>query len=168
MARRRVRFRPPGVNPGSRIGPLGPFRGRLGLQWVIAPVALGALLVAVAVAALRPHPPGGSFVPVGAATSFPDGTAHRVDVPGNVFVGSVGGQLVAVVQDDGCTLSLCGRRYVDCRGAAYSLDGTRMGARGGLDLLPVQVYRGTVYVDPDHPTARAPGPPPATPTAPCG
>jgi hypothetical protein len=45
MAPRRIRFRPPGVKPWTKIGPLGPFRGRLGLQWVIAPLVLGVLLV---------------------------------------------------------------------------------------------------------------------------
>jgi hypothetical protein len=44
---RRFRFRPPGVKPWTKIGPLGPFRGRLGLAWVVAPVVLGgALLIA--------------------------------------------------------------------------------------------------------------------------
>jgi hypothetical protein len=42
---RRIRFRPPGVKPWTRIGPLGPFRGRLGLGWVIAPVVIGVLVV---------------------------------------------------------------------------------------------------------------------------
>ena len=42
---RRPRFRPPGVRPWTRIGPLGPFRGRLGLAWVIAPIVLGVVLV---------------------------------------------------------------------------------------------------------------------------
>lgn len=47
MPSRRVRFRPPGVKPWTRIGPLGPFRGRLGLAWVIAPMVVGvAVLVA--------------------------------------------------------------------------------------------------------------------------
>ncbi|HEX8099435.1 MAG TPA: hypothetical protein VF660_04430 [Actinomycetota bacterium] len=50
MRRRPVRFRPPGVKPWTRVGPLGPFRGRLGLAWVIAPLVVGAfLLVAVLV-----------------------------------------------------------------------------------------------------------------------
>jgi hypothetical protein len=50
----RVRFRPPGVKPWTRIGPLGPFRGRLGVAWVIAPIVLGALvLVAGAIAIAR-------------------------------------------------------------------------------------------------------------------
>jgi hypothetical protein len=45
MRRRRLRFRPPGVRPWTRIGPLGPFRGRLGITWVIAPLVLGVVLV---------------------------------------------------------------------------------------------------------------------------
>jgi hypothetical protein len=45
MALRRLRFRPPGVKPWTKIGRLGPVRGRLGLMWVLAPLALGILLV---------------------------------------------------------------------------------------------------------------------------
>jgi hypothetical protein len=43
---KRVRFRPPGLKPTTRIGPLGPFRGRLGLAWVIAPLCTGAIILA--------------------------------------------------------------------------------------------------------------------------
>jgi hypothetical protein len=43
---RRIRFRPPGLKPTTRIGTLGPYRGRLGLGWVIAPIVVGALLLA--------------------------------------------------------------------------------------------------------------------------
>jgi hypothetical protein len=47
MAFPRIRFRPPGVKPWTRIGRFGPARGRLGLAWVIAPLVVGvALLVA--------------------------------------------------------------------------------------------------------------------------
>jgi hypothetical protein len=47
MAGRRIHLRTPGVKPGQKIGPLGPFRGRLGVHWVIASVAVGALILAV-------------------------------------------------------------------------------------------------------------------------
>ena len=43
---RRIRFRPPGLKPTTRIGTLGPYRGRLGLGWVIAPIVVGVLLAA--------------------------------------------------------------------------------------------------------------------------
>jgi hypothetical protein len=47
---RRLRFRPPGLKPTTKIGTLGPYRGRLGLAWVIAPMIVGLLLlIAVAV-----------------------------------------------------------------------------------------------------------------------
>jgi hypothetical protein len=39
----------PGVKPGQKIGPLGPFRGRLGLHWVIASVVVGAVIFAIGV-----------------------------------------------------------------------------------------------------------------------
>jgi hypothetical protein len=42
----RVRFRPPGLKPGTKVGGLGPYRGRLGLAWVIAPLVAGVVIVA--------------------------------------------------------------------------------------------------------------------------
>ena len=50
LVARRIRFRPPGLKPTTKVGTLGPYRGRLGLGWVIAPVVVGVLLlIAVAV-----------------------------------------------------------------------------------------------------------------------
>jgi hypothetical protein len=146
------------LKPWTRIGTLGPFRGRLGLSWVVAAVVVGAVVLAAgAYALLRPHPPGGSFVPVGAASSFADGTARAVDVPG-AFVGRTGGQLVAVLQEDGCSLSVEAGRYRDCRGVVYELNGAGAAGCGSLDLLLVSVYRDTVYIDPDHPQNGSPAP----------
>jgi len=167
MPPRRIRFRPPGAKPWTRIGPLGPFRGRLGLQWVLAPLIVGAVLLLFAWLLLfRKTAPGSTFVSVGAATSFAEGRARAVGIPG-VFVGRIGGRFFAVAQEDGCSLAFCGGRYVDCRGAVYELNGEAPSGRGALDLLPVVIYRGTVFVDPDHPMNRSPAPPPATPAA-CG
>ncbi len=170
MPPRRIRVRPPGLKPWTRIGPLGPFRGRLGLGWVVAPLVVGAVLVvAVWLVLFRSQAPGGSFEPVGPAASFPEGRARAVDLPG-VFIGRTGGQLFAVAQEDGCTLTVCSTRYVDCRGAAYRFDGeSAASSSGALDLLPLVVYRGTVYVDPAHPIRRSPAPAPRGAQAvPCG
>ncbi len=167
MRRRRFRFRPPGVKPWTRIGPLGPFRGRLGIAWVAAPLVLGVVLAASAwFVLLRPGMPGGSFEPVGSASSFVDGQARSVAIPG-VWVGRDGDRLFAVRQEDGCSLAFCAGRYVDCRGATYAIDGSSPGHDGALDLLPVMVSRGQVYVDPDHPADHTPAPAPASPAPSC-
>ena len=45
--RKRFRFRPPGLKPTTKVGTLGPYRGRLGFAWVIAPIFAGiAILLA--------------------------------------------------------------------------------------------------------------------------
>ena len=133
----------------------------------MAPLVVGAvLLVAVWLLLFRHPAPGGTFEPVGPVRSFREGAARRVALPG-VFVGRTGGQFFAVLQEDGCTLQVCGTGYVDCRGAAYGLDGFATTGPGGLDLLPVQVYRGVVWVDPAHPQVRSPAPAPAGGRAAC-
>ena len=43
--KRRFRFRPPGLKPTTKIGTLGPYRGRLGLAWVIAPIVAGTVIL---------------------------------------------------------------------------------------------------------------------------
>jgi hypothetical protein len=43
--RKRLRFRPPGLKPSTKVGTLGPYRGRLGLGWVIAPVVAGIVIL---------------------------------------------------------------------------------------------------------------------------
>ena len=50
--RKRVRFRPPGLKPTTKIGTLGPYRGRLGVAWVIAPIVAGALILVAGILAL--------------------------------------------------------------------------------------------------------------------
>ena len=40
---KRFRFRPPGLKPTTKIGALGPYRWRLGLGWVIAPIVADSL-----------------------------------------------------------------------------------------------------------------------------
>ncbi len=47
MARKRIAIRPPGLKPTTKVGTLGPYRGRLGLAWVIAPAVVG---IAIAIA----------------------------------------------------------------------------------------------------------------------
>jgi hypothetical protein len=45
VARKRVQLRPPGLKPTTKVGTLGPYRGRLGLAWVIAPLIAGLVIL---------------------------------------------------------------------------------------------------------------------------
>lgn len=45
MARKKIQIRPPGLKPTTKVGTLGPYRGRLGLAWVIAPLVAGLIIV---------------------------------------------------------------------------------------------------------------------------
>jgi hypothetical protein len=162
MPSRRIRLRPPGIKPWTRIGTLGPFRGRLGLSWMLAALVVGLVLVVVGwIYFARSGAPGGSFQPVGKVASWREGTGRPAGLPG-VFVGRTGGTMVAVLQEDGCGLRFDEGRYVDCRGVAYALTGRAPGGCGALDLLPVALYHGEVYVDPDHPLDRSPAPAPSS------
>ena len=52
MPRKRFRFRPPGLKPGTKVGTLGPYRGRLGLAWVLAPLVIAIIIVVAGAIAL--------------------------------------------------------------------------------------------------------------------
>ena len=45
MVRKRLQFRPPGLKPTTKVGTLGPYRGRLGFAWVIAPLLAGIVIL---------------------------------------------------------------------------------------------------------------------------
>jgi hypothetical protein len=42
---KRIRIRPPGLKPTTKVGTLGPYRARLGLAWVIAPIVAGVIIL---------------------------------------------------------------------------------------------------------------------------
>lgn len=146
--RRRVRFRPPGVKPGQRVGPLGPFRGRLGLHWVIAPLLLGLVLAAAGWLFLRGSPPGPPWRPVGSVEDLRDGEPREAG--SGVFVAPApGGGFAAVIAEPGCPLSVADDGYADCRGRRYRTDGSPEAGLGEpLDLVPLRVSGGEIYVNP--------------------
>jgi hypothetical protein len=45
VAKKRVPFRPPGLKPTTKVGTLGPYRGRLGIAWVVAPLIAGIVIL---------------------------------------------------------------------------------------------------------------------------
>ncbi|MEX0650918.1 MAG: hypothetical protein WD186_02700 [Actinomycetota bacterium] len=44
MTRKKLQIRPPGLKPTTKVGTLGPYRARLGLAWVIAPLVAGVVI----------------------------------------------------------------------------------------------------------------------------
>jgi hypothetical protein len=54
VPRKKIQIRPPGLKPTTKVGTLGPYRGRLGFAWVIAPIVAGVvILIAGYVAVFR-------------------------------------------------------------------------------------------------------------------
>jgi hypothetical protein len=49
---KKVRFRPPGLKPTTKVGALGPYRGRLGLAWIIAAIIAGLVILVAGYLAL--------------------------------------------------------------------------------------------------------------------
>jgi len=52
VARRKLQIRPPGLKPTTKVGTLGPYRGRLGLAWVVAPLVAAVVIVVAGYLAL--------------------------------------------------------------------------------------------------------------------
>jgi hypothetical protein len=52
VAHKKLQIRPPGLKPTTKVGTLGPYRGRLGLAWVIAPLVAGAVILVAGYLAL--------------------------------------------------------------------------------------------------------------------
>jgi hypothetical protein len=52
VTRKRVQFRPPGLKPTTKVGTLGPYRGRLGFAWVVAPLLAGLVILVAGLVAL--------------------------------------------------------------------------------------------------------------------
>jgi hypothetical protein len=143
----RIHFRPPGVKTGSKIGPFGPFRGRLGIQWVIGSIAAGVLIVmSVTWGLTHAGKPDEPFRSIGSLESFAPGSAR--EVLGGVFLGRTDdGRPFAVAEPANCPLEVSRRGYVDCLNIVYTLDGQALGKGEPLSLLPLQVYRGEIFID---------------------
>jgi hypothetical protein len=138
MPSRRIHVRAPGVKTGSKIGPLGPFRGTLGIQWVIGAIAAGLIIVLVVTWILF-RKPGEPYREVEEFTidEVAPGSAREA-LPG-IFVG---------VTEDGETIAVAGppNCHLDCAEKRYGLDG--VGRKGRqLVVLPVKVHRDAIFID---------------------
>ncbi len=146
VSARRVRFRPPGVKTGSTIGPLGPFRGTLGIQWVIASIAAGLVIVLV-ISWLLFREPGAPFEKVEEFTieEVRPGTAREA-FAGVYVARTEAGDVYAVTEPANCPLEIIEDGFLDCTERRYGLDGRGRKGRA-LSRLPVRVRLGAIYID---------------------
>lgn len=146
MSTRRIHVRAPGVKTGQRIGPLGPFRGTLGIQWVIGSIAAGLVIVLIGTWFLfrPPGPPFREVEEIGMEDVAP-GTAR--EVLAGVYLGTTeGGRAVAVAEPPNCPLEVVEGGYLDCARKRYGLDGKGRKGRE-LTVLPIRIHQGVIYID---------------------
>lgn len=147
MPASKIRFRAPGLKTGSTIGPLGPFRGTLGIQWVVASMAVGLVIVLV-ISWLLFREPGAPFQKVEDFTidDVAPGTAR--EALAGVYLGRTeDGEPFAVAEPANCPLEIVEGGYLDCAERLYGFDGRGRKGRT-LTLLPVHVRLGAIYIDP--------------------
>lgn len=147
----RIHFRSPGVKPGQKIGPLGPFRGRLGLAWVIAPLVVAVILLIVGWLFLGGTRPGEPWTSVATVAGL---DTPRQVAPGIWVARHLDASPYAVAEEPGCPLTPDGDGYRDCDDVRFEADGVAEDAERALDLVPLQVYRGEVFIDPTRRIAR--------------
>ena len=146
MSTRRIHVRAPGVKTGQRIGPLGPFRGTLGMQWVVGSIAAGLVIVLIGTWLLF-RPPGPPFREVEGIRleDVPPGTAR--EVLAGVYLGvTEGGRAVGVAEPANCPLEVIEAGYLDCARQEYGLDGTGRKGRE-LTVLPIRIHQDVIYID---------------------
>jgi hypothetical protein len=145
MGTRHVHIRAPGVKTGSTIGTLGPFRGTLGIQWVIGAIAVSLVLVLAGSWFLFREPPP-PFERVEAFTIEQIGVGTAREAFAGIYLGRTSEEsLFAVAEPVNCPLEVGPEGYVDCADRRYGLDG--VGHSASLLRLPVEVHRGSIYID---------------------
>jgi hypothetical protein len=164
---------------GPEFGPSGYLPGRaakrarkivlrapLGLQWLVAALVFGAIVLVAGLLFLRSSgPPTAPWVATVALADVDDGLRPLDEVDGTLFVGAGRIHVFATTRE----LRYCqeARRLVDADGNVWSLEGIGYGTES-LDRYDDTIHDGVVYVDP---TTVLPGPEPVAaedPPASCG
>jgi hypothetical protein len=146
VATRRVHLRSPGVKTGSTIGPLGPFRGTLGIQWVVGSIAVGLILVLTG-SWFFLREPQAPFEQVEAFTYEELGVGMAREALPGIYLGKPSEDtLYAIAEPVNCELELVPDGYVDCADRRFGLDG--VGRKVSLTRLPVEVHQGAIFIDP--------------------
>jgi len=129
-------------------------RSPLGLQWVVASLFAGVVVVVAGVLFLQRSgaPPTEPWVPTTGVGEL--GSAYQVDHLDVLLVPGAG-RVRAFAADVDIAYCEASNRLESADGEVWSLTGRGLGGVPSLDEHPTRIHDGTVYVDP---TVRAQGP----------
>jgi hypothetical protein len=132
-------------------------RAPLGLQWVVASLVAGAVVLAAGLLLLGrgSAAPGAPWVPVGVVEDLP---ASSRDAGTDLLVTHVGGRVRAFVAPDGVAYCTASNRLEHPDGRVWALTGRGYAGVASLVAVPTLTHRGEAYLDP---TARAQAPEPS-------
>jgi len=122
-------------------------RAPMGLQWVVASVVAGLVLLVAGVLVLGrgAAPPGPPWVPVGAVETLPD----TLVVPDTgLLVIHVGGRVRAFEAPTGTAYCAASNRLEHPDGRVWALTGRAYASGTSLVPVPTLTHRGTAYLDP--------------------
>jgi hypothetical protein len=129
-------------------------RSPLGLQWVVASVLAGVVVVVAGVLYLQRSgdPPPSPWVAVG---TVEDVTDAQLEPELDVLIVGAAGRVRAFA--DAADIGYCpaSHRLEDASGRVWTLTGRGLGGAASLAEHPTLVHDGTLYVDP---TRTSPGP----------
>lgn len=137
-------------------------RAPLGLQWVVAAVVAGLVVVAAAWLFLSrsSEPPGPPYERVATVAELPDLLVTVVSGEDVAILTAAGRPRAFAVADGPSGLRYCteANRLVSDDGSVWLPTGRGLGGVESLDEHPVLAHDGILYVDP---TRTVPGPPPS-------
>ena len=149
----------PAADPSPSFGPSGHLpdraarrarkivlRAPLGLQWVIASLVAGLVVLVAGVLLLGrgAAPPGPPWTPLGAVETLP---ASSVDGPSGLLVVNVGGRVRAFRAPEDVTYCAPSNRLEHPDGRVWALTGRGTGGQPSLAPVPTLTVAGIAYVD---------------------
>ena len=122
-------------------------RAPLGLQWIVASLVAGLVVLAAGLVLLGGgvDTPGAPWEPLGAVDALP---ASSVDPSSGLLVVNVAGRVRAFAAPDGVTYCAPSNRLEHPDGRVWALTGRGTGGRASLAPVPTLTFNGIAYVDP--------------------
>jgi hypothetical protein len=121
-------------------------RAPLGLQWVVASVVAGLVVLVAGLLLLGrgSAPPGPPWTPLGSVETL---AASSIDGPSGLLVVNVGGRVRAFSAPDGVVYCAPSNRLEHPDGRVWALTGRGTGGQPSLAPVPTLTVAGIAYVD---------------------